>query len=334
MNEDSNQLQPNEPQKTKTNTPILELGKSETEQMAPLATPVAVHHKNIKKPLVVILVLLVSIVSAAVAYWYNNRDYILESNTSEITAIREDLNARSAPPKSNLEVMVEGFSKKINGSNIKGDVSAPDYNVVGYDFNAVGIAEESSALVISVNEKDVATTLKKVETVLLSKGFKKSVSQVAEALNDSQLTKYEQTGLICGISNVQNNPTLELVKFDVQLACAEKRSYEKIAKTQQPFYEAYRRDDVHGGKRSVGYPTISAANSNAYKTATAAIYDEAGRGGALGLFYQTPDEKWHYFLAAQAELDCASYNTEELKKAYQGATCSPDSNGGRSTVQP
>lgn len=57
-------------------------------------------------------------------------------------------------------------------------------------------------------------------------------------------------------------------------------------------------------------------------------------GGARGMFYRTsPDSEWRFFIATQAYLDCADYNTDDLKKAYLGESCYNDSTQSESTVQ-
>ena len=45
-------------------------------------------------------------------------------------------------------------------------------------------------------------------------------------------------------------------------------------------------------------------------------------GGAAGLFYRVDrNAKWQYFTSAQGVLSCSEYNTEDLRRAYQGSGC-------------
>ncbi len=120
------------------------------------------------------------------------------------------------------------------------------------------------------------------------------------------------------------NPT-SLTGADISVSCSTEEEYAKNAKTQQPFYAAILSDAAHSVDTTMlGLPgAIKNSATASYKTTQVGVggSDSTLTGGAAGLFYQTPDGTWHFFVGTQSSLSCSQYNTADLKKAYVGEAC-------------
>lgn len=61
---------------------------------------------------------------------------------------------------------------------------------------------------------------------------------------------------------------------------------------------------------------IKDSKNSPYQTMTGGVI------GAVGLWYRvSPDAPWQWFRATQMALECEEYNTDDLKKAYEGEVC-------------
>lgn len=122
-------------------------------------------------------------------------------------------------------------------------------------------------------------------------------------------------------------------RMQLQLGCADTDSYAETAKQLKPYYDAYVASDPN--VKDAGYILLPAdptqSKTEGYRTVRLRLGDSFGFGSAAGLFYETPDKKWHFFSISQAVLSCSEYDTDDLKKAYVGETC--DDNGRQTTVK-
>jgi len=121
---------------------------------------------------------------------------------------------------------------------------------------------------------------------------------------------------------------------EIDITCSTQEEFVKNAKTQLPFYTAISSDKTYTADVTVlGAPVIKDAKTTNYKTAQVGIGSQLALvGGAAGLFYQTPDGVWHFFVGTQSELNCSQYSTTDLKKAYLGEQCYDEAKKADSTV--
>ncbi len=122
----------------------------------------------------------------------------------------------------------------------------------------------------------------------------------------------------------------------ITVSCDIANNYKSNADAQKPFYAAYNASGKTSSSDApvmLGMPSnIKASKTAGYQTATLDIStDGAMVGGAAGLFYQTPDKTWHFFMGSQNDQPCSLYNTPDLKKAYLGEPCGA-ADGKESTV--
>ncbi len=234
---------------------------------------------------------------------------------------------KTSTKTTDIAALLAGISDNLQGSGVKHDKVAPDFIVPGYSFAAVGSQEDSSNVTFQRADTAVDATMTKLENNLTGEGFKKSAVQVKEPYWG--LVKYENTDTICGIST--NRPESDASQMkEVYLACALKDTYKATAKVQKPFYDAYTAARTDYPDQDIAYPRISDSRTRGYKTAEAGLYGEGQPTGAMGLFYQTPDQTWHYFMGTQQIVSCSKYDTPDLKKAYLGEQCFESAN----TVSP
>lgn len=119
----------------------------------------------------------------------------------------------------------------------------------------------------------------------------------------------------------------------ITFACSTTDEYTKNAELQKPLYTAYSASKDYSKDIMLGLPTIKASAANGYQTAQAQFGNDGQLvGGSVGLFYQTPDKAWHYFINTQNILPCSTYNTTDLKNAYAGEQCG-NANGSIGTVK-
>jgi hypothetical protein len=261
------------------------------------------------------LLLLLVILAAGAGYLYKTSLNKPAANSTATT------NSTAQTPKTtqttDIVNLLTEASTVVSGGPVTHDVAAPDFMVAGYDFAAVGQKDDSSDVTVKKASADIAPTATKFENFLTSKDCKKSETQLKDTYYT--LIKYENADTICGVSSVSSK-TVSSNPEPVSLACALKSTYEATAKAQKPFYDAYR-SAAKENVSSLGYPRLIDSRTRNYKTAEVSLYSEAQPTGALGLFYQTPDKKWHFFKGTQNTLPCSDFNTADLKKAYLGEPC-------------
>lgn len=220
--------------------------------------------------------------------------------------------------------------------NSESSISVP-IKVAGFDYyTALGQTDQAVGL-----QSDVAYNQSAVDTAAIAKilqdyGFTEKVIQAGD--DESMAIKhYTHKDVICEttVTKTLNNPT---GNHQVAVNCANMSDYATVAKAQKALYDVYPHasNPTEGTLLLAGKPTEKTSKTEGYTTAQVALSGvtedgQAGMGGAAGLFYKTPDGKWHFFTGTQAALACSDYNTDDLKKAYLGEPCF-DANGKDSTV--
>lgn len=151
----------------------------------------------------------------------------------------------------------------------------------------------------------------KVRNWLKGRGFKEYDEYGYALMNDE--------GMICGVAASYPGPAISCswtTWFDAKVA-----EFSNRVALESGFPE--------GETLSLDSDKLNIKNSkNApYQTMTGGIL------GAVGLWYRvSPDAPWQWFKGTQAVLGCEEYNTDDLKKAYEGEKCM-EGNGEMSEVR-
>ena len=171
---------------------------------------------------------------------------------------------------------------------------------------------------------DAAKATHDVETVrayLEDKGLAAGTLVTDEANQTISSTLYSSDALRCSL-------TQTAYKYgsgnQVNFGCADMKSYTETTTQLKPIYDVYAKDakDAQLVGLILGAPKIAASKTAGYQTAevsTNNVYYLAG--GAVALFYQTPDKSWHYLASTQQVLSCSDYTTPEAKAAFAGTSC-------------
>lgn len=158
--------------------------------------------------------------------------------------------------------------------------------------------------------------------------------------------EYQSGEILCAIRHVDASATLA-GKHISSLGCATKKSYQEATDALQPFYTAYTDDyDSHSDKLAFGfinkgkgldeyeYAVIYQRDANQFKNDTS---EENIDNSFTALYLKEPnDSEWLYFMGVDgnvADLSCATYKDDVLKKSFNGFNCYDDTVGKESTVK-
>lgn len=158
--------------------------------------------------------------------------------------------------------------------------------------------------------------------------------------------EYESAEILCAIRHVDASTALA-GKHISSLGCATRKSYQKAADTLRPFYTAYTDDyDTHSDKLAFGfinkgkgldgyeYAVIYQRDSGQFKDDT---NEENIDNSFTALYLKEPkDSEWLYFIGVNgniADLSCATYKDDVLKKSFNGFKCYDATIGKESTVK-
>jgi hypothetical protein len=193
-----------------------------------------------------------------------------------------------------------------------------DTLAAGMNFDNINEFEQApDAYDAQLAENDAVR--KSVIAKLEAAGLTEQLEQFpAEAIEDSTLVgntyANSEKNLICNVGGLAAN--------GFTLGCSTMDDIQKRANVLKDFVEAYRRD-------SDDESVFTVVNDNEELDSPIAGYTKmhgsvgtlGAVGGALALFYQTPDYEWHFFTGTQSALSCSDYNTPDLRKAYAGDMC-------------
>lgn len=212
------------------------------------------------------------------------------------------------------------LSSQISAGEVMYDGVAPGYKPAGYDFAVA--PSKSPALHVTRSAVDSRTTSATIASFFKGRSYAEKVV-ATNADSSLAITEYSAGDAKCVLNQSYNdiNDTVNAVRIDV--ICRDTGDYTTTANTLMPFYTAYRASASAANGTVLLYdPTIKQSKTSGYKIAEAGVgtYGEL-TGGAMGLFYMTPDNSWHFFKATQELPPCSMYNTTDLKKAYVGTQC-------------
>ncbi len=289
----------------------------------PAADKPAQQKKRRSRPVIVLLLLLVIALlggSAAVLGY----QYFMPQKSSQTTNTPETVTPKALTAKS----VINGIKPLYKTTPLTDGIGvmAP-IKVASYDYYTRVSADKAVAVTGSVIYTDSAIVTAKIAKNLKEKQFVEKIIQ-AGTEDGPYLARFTQSDVVCEVTTTKtaNSPT---GNHEVEVACANMSDYVAAAAAQKPFFTAYpkeqRGDEV--ALLFVGLPTITPSKTAGYKTASLSMSGvqsegtETVVGGFAGLFYQTPEMKWRFFIGAQDSPQCSDYKTDDLKKAYLGATC-------------
>lgn len=300
-----------------------------------------------RSPLVFILLLLIVVALAAVAT-YAVMTFAIGSSkkTDDITPKAATTTSTTQTQGDKILAAIDHVKTLLPSTKAfaAGEVTYSPHRKVGtpYDIYASGTTNDawhvrSDVIVDTASAGQVTKTIYQyfvtdqkatIDTLIGDTAFgpveKTDTKYVSYRVNTADYT--------CGLSESPSNSTTKGTV--IGLSCSTTDEYTKNAKNQQPFYAAMSTDKTYTADVTMlGAPKITTSATSGYKTAEVGIGgDSELAGGAMGLFYQTPDGVWHFFKGTQQILTCTAYTTTDLKKAYVGQACFDSTKNVNSTV--
>lgn len=295
--------------------------------------------KRRSKPLLVfVLVLLIAVLSAVAGIVVYKASF--DKNSSQTPVAATPTTPSKTTPKLTAKQTIALVTPLISGTSPDtGGVAAPPVKSAGYQFYvAPGMGDENQSVIARViTGSQAGIDAAKVAKELVDKGFLEE-KFTAHSPDGTTYSTYTHADVACALENTEGSiPTANHV---VSVACADMSKYANDSAKLKPFADLYlaATNDPAVDKHAllfIGTPkTIDSKTAN-YKTAQVTVGSyhngQSSTGGFEGMFYQTPDKVWHYFMGAQNALTCDKYNTTDLKKAYLGQPCT-DVSGNQVTV--
>lgn len=206
--------------------------------------------------------------------------------------------------------------------------SGASYQPEGYDIGvpltkSYGISLDSQNLEPGqtlYNLIDNYTIFQALEKTLIKAGFTNTNQKVTTSSAGPGAVSFvnQTSGVVCSV-----NPN--------GADCGYKTWYNKadaqLSNTLAQVYKEATGKDAH----------YLVAQVSAIKDSPVAPYQNisVGMPGFGALFYRlSPDAEWQYFAEGQGAPQCSEYNTDDLRKAFAGFSCFPDTPGPMETVQP
>ncbi len=300
-----------------------------------LPTPKA--SSSLKKRLIALIIAIVAlIVGMGVLVYYLVQPVKISDRDADTTAQRKD----TAKPKADTTLTAAGLVKdlklSVGGEDVI-DATTPKIKPDGYGFY-VNIYREKNSYGTKVvgSKQQVDTQRALLRTRLKQKGFTETVYQ--ESSDDANFAAdYKTKNVACLVSGFTplNTSGVDANKYEVTLGCADISVYQSVAKKANLFAQAYASESKQDiATMSFSTPTVTKSSVAGYSRAEIAISgaEYSAVGGFAGLFYQTPDTLWHFFVGTQNILLCSQYNTPDIKKAYVGEKCMSSDGQQESTV--
>lgn len=305
----------------------------------PAATPPVMQSMPVKKkrnPFLFILILLVVAALAAVATYTVMTFVIGSSKKTDTATVTQSTTVTPSNPQADKILAVIEHAKTLLPSTKA--ISTTDamhlpHRKVGTPYNLYAIGTGNDAWQIRSDTIANTTSAASVTKSIYEYFVTDQKATIDTLIGDTTFTPVEKTDTkfvsyrvntadyTCGLT--EEPAAMGTTGAIITLSCSTDEEYTKNAKIQQPFYTAMSTDKTYTADVTMlGTPKIKDSVTKNYKTAEVSIWSDSElAGGAMGLFYQTPDAVWHFFTGTQQELQCSLYNTPDLKKAYAGEAC-------------
>lgn len=294
--------------------------------------PKPVEKKKRKSHLLLVLLALLAVAGLGGAATLLGYNYYFAKPSTQSQTVSTPVAEKKLTASSTISAIKSSYTSDVS----KDAALTVPIKVAGYKYYT-GV-DQSKVIGIKgdVPYSDSAIVAAKIAKILKEKGFTEKIIQ--SGTDDSMyIADYTQRDVVCEttITKTYNNPTGD---HRIDVACANMSDYSAAASAQQQYYLAYPNKESSDDStlKFVGIPKIVASKTAGYNTAQVSMGGVLsdgtnGAGGFAGLFYQTPDMKWHFFIGAQNMPQCTDYKTDDLKKAYVGTACS-DASGKETTV--
>lgn len=283
------------------------------------------------RPVLVVLLslLLVALGAAAALFIYDMYQSDEPASTNQPAQATENTTKTKLTAK---EVMAA--IAKDGYENSDDEFLVQPIKVAGYNFFTLAEASEVRSKKVAYNESSIEAA--NIAKELKNRDFTEKIVQTG---NDESMyvANYAHTDVVCRVTTTKtyNNPTGD---HQIVIGCEDMAAINTLAQEHKTYYDAMPDDTRNIPNMGIARkPVIKDSKTEGYRTTTLTIGSivdgEAGMGSAAYLFYQTPDEKWHFFTATQQVIGCDRYNTTDLKKAYLGDSCYDQAVAKESTVK-
>lgn len=214
------------------------------------------------------------------------------------------------------KVEVKKIDSSISTTGQGGSIAytPPQAKLEGYEFTTtpktyVGMSTQGDRALAD-------SEFKTIDEYLTSKGFTKKQLPEIDRSGYIQVEEYQTADIVCSADELNNSSGAV-----ASVSCADTVSFTDAYKELQPLYTAYK--DARQDVTNIAFRTdaINKSKTEGYKFASISVASIGGIGGHMALFYQTPDEKWHFFVGTQQMLKCEDYNTSDIRKAFLGEPC-------------
>lgn len=301
-------------------------------------SPVLRRKKSYLFPLIILVIIILG--GGTVAYLFIKEQ---RSDGGVSPGDTSGINGSSSTHKLTAQILIASAKLAVKG-NVKQTLigadstpykvySAPGYKPSGYNFTVSPTVEFGfGAYGTKATSSDDLVT---IEQVLIDNNLQETILDSGSDVG-SFVARYDSDDITCSVSDQKpyGEPSTS-DNYAAIVGCANKSDYVENAAALRPYFVTYAAQSQNNiSNLALDNLIITESKTPGYTISQVNISgSEYGAvGGFVGLFYSTPDGTLHYFLGTQNELDCNSYNTADLKKAYLGEKCYDQAKGAQATV--
>lgn len=329
----------NEPRDAKpTETENRDSAPLESEPTTEMVAPVQ-EKSSQKKLLVTVASIIIALIVIGVATVLILQSFIFNQKDKDATGYE------SATRFSSASSLVDAAKSSLRGSVLDitsfdglGGKTATGYGAYGVPphrsgdhkyknmpTTSMGASYKGDSVIAAENYSKLDEFFKKNKFKEVSSG-KDASGPIAWTVDDVKYVSYatyESADSVCLIWHADASGT-PIGAHVTSIGCGEKTSYETAAKALEPFYAAYTKNEASPSDQIVlGNPKQAASNTKGYDVAV--VYQEDTKELDTqfeGLYYKESGKTdWTYFLGSYGWLDCTEFNTDVLKKAFDGFNC-------------
>lgn len=178
----------------------------------------------------------------------------------------------------------------------------------------------------------------RLKNVLIDFGLSdiKTTSSISSKYSSDDITQeyLSSEDVVCNLSNKYESAPAKSIYY-LNLYCSNRHDFESEISKLSVFVDAYLEAEDSKDDVLFGISVVQNSPVQAYKNAKITSLKLGQEEVMIASFYQTPDEKWHFFnlSGASDEVMCSRYNTSDTISAFVGFSCKDDSTGQNSYVQ-
>lgn len=221
------------------------------------------------------------------------------------------------------EALLQYANETLRGTGVDYGKTVPNYAVTDFKYSTSLGGKLARTVSVERDAGEAQVAFSALKDLLKSKNLVEEVIQADDSKVSVAESGFVGSRSICSVTLTK--PLSPTEKHTVAASCVEKSEFEKTAKAQQPFYNAFMRDQVKEAETEklllVGNPEIKDSNVLGYKIARLGISSTTTAGQSTGLFYKTPDSDWKYFQSTRELVLCSKYDSVDLQRAYYRQDC-------------